>query len=838
MIIRYFLIIIMTACITTNVMAQANEERYRAIYDRAEQSYKIGQLEQAEKDLKNNLENFPLGIRQGACHLLVLCYLAMDREEDAEKYARLLLEENPYYSTTLDDPQRFIDMVANIKSGFTATITTASSQAESLQEVPVPTTLITEEMIRISGARNLQELLAIYVPGMNPIDCNDDINISMRGIYSNSQEKILFMLNGHRLNSYCTNTAAPDFSISLEKLKQIEVLRGPASSLYGGVSLTAVVNLITKQGADVDGIKVKAGIGNYGQYRGDLIFGKRYFDLDMLLWGGFYMAKGQEKYVDKEDTGLKAIGGDVTVGAIGNKPNYDFGTSIKYKKLRFLYNGQFSQIQAPMTMTHTFSPYDITKYKTFNGIRPSHSSFSHHADISYSEQIGSNVSLTGQFAYDNNDLTHYQVITDPPVQGMTQLLPLTDALKEQLGDELGGFARYINGQEHTFSTKLQGDWSYINNGTHKGLLSFGAEYSYFQLDDTRYTFVYDFINATTETTNISELGKGHENNANAYAQLKHQWGPFILNAGLRFDYKSRYDSTYIHEFSPRVALIFLQPKWNVKLSYAKAFTDAPYLYRKTNQLLLAMLGMEGHEQLAWGLNPESMHSWQLTFAGTEWFRGFNIELNAFYNRMRDMIYMELLEHYNMGNSDIYGLEFTGSYEHRNINAHLTASWMTSRMYELEDISYNYAFNMPQFSANAVLGWKPIPQLQLHTRAGFYSRQHANYLSVIDYGTLLVLQSQEEQLLEKIADKSITEAEMAKYYQILKMEEESDSKINVEKDVPAYFLWDIGASYKIGRLELSVNVHNVLNRNYAISGACTGLIPQKGRWFLFDIAYKF
>ena len=30
------------------------------------------------------------------------------------------------------------------------------------------------------------------------------------------------MLNGHRLNSYSTNAASPDFSISLEKVKQIE----------------------------------------------------------------------------------------------------------------------------------------------------------------------------------------------------------------------------------------------------------------------------------------------------------------------------------------------------------------------------------------------------------------------------------------------------------------------------------------------------------------------------------------------------------------------------------------------------------------------------------------
>ena len=85
-----------------------------------------------------------------------------------------------------------------------------------------------------------------YVPGMTDVASNDEQNIAMRGIYSSYQEKILILLNGHRLNSYSTNTATPDFSISLEKVKQIEVLRGPASSLYGNVALTAVVNLITK----------------------------------------------------------------------------------------------------------------------------------------------------------------------------------------------------------------------------------------------------------------------------------------------------------------------------------------------------------------------------------------------------------------------------------------------------------------------------------------------------------------------------------------------------------------------------------------------------------------
>lgn len=699
--------------------AQGQYEQYRSVYDMAEENYNIGKIDEAEQILTENLKKFPSNLRQSVYRLLALCSLGNDLEVEAEERTRLLLQENPYYTASANDPQRFIDMVERIKKGLTATITTASSQAESLNEVPVPTTLITAEMIKNCGGRNLQEVLAAYVPGMNIIDCNDDINIAMRGIYSNGQEKILIMLNGHRLNNYCTNTAAPDFSIGLDKLKQIEVLRGPASSLYGGVALTAVVNLITKQGIDVDGIKIRAGIGNYGQYRGDMIFGKRYFDLDLLIWGGFHLVKGQKRYMSKEDTGLNIMGGDVNVGGIGPKPSYDFGTSIKYKNLQFLYNTQFSQVEAPLTMTHLASTYNVENYKTFYGIRPSCTTISHHADLKYGQQFG-DFYLTGQLAYDNSDLTRYRVISDQALPGFKTLLPLPESSLALLSDTTPGLARYISGQEHTFGVKAQGDWNYISNGTHQGLLTVGAEYSYFKLDDARYVFIYDYIKTLPETINISELGKGHENNANASVQLKHQWGPFILNAGLRYDYKNRYDDTHISEFSPRVALIFIQPKWNVKLSYAKSFIDAPYLYRKTNQFLMAFLGAKGSDQLSIPLTPEALHSYQLTFGATQWIKGLDFEVNAFYNHAKDPITMDLIAHYNMENSDIYGIEVSGKYDYRRFSAYLTASWQKMKSFTMNNAtSYEYpsALNMPEFSSNLTFAWRVTNQLKFPHTSG-------------------------------------------------------------------------------------------------------------------------
>jgi len=818
--------------LTLNASAQDTEGQQIGVYQQAEDNYDIGRLDTARVQLFNNIHHFKGNVLQSAYRLLALCDIATDNDTEAERYVKALLDENPYYSTTINDPPRFIDMVNRIRSGRTATITTASSHSETLNEVPVPTTLITEEMIRNSGARNLQEVLAAYAPGMTLIDCNDDINIAMRGIYSNGQEKILIMLNGHRLNSYATNIASPDFSINLDKLKQIEVLRGPASSLYGGVSLTAVVNLITKQGADVDGIEARAGVGNYGQVRGSMLFGKRYFDLDMLIWGSFYRATGEKVFMPREKTALLLEEGDITIGGIGKKPSYDIGMSLKYKNLQFLYNTQFSQVISPMSMTYIFGPYDIDKYRTHNGIKPSFTTNSHHAELSYGQQVGK-VYMKGIATYDNSDLTHYQVISNPQVSALASLLPLPDQVKEVVRGH-GGISRYINGQEHTFGAKLQGDWNYINTKEHQAYFSFGAEGSYFQLDDVRYTFGYDFTSSIPESNTISELGKGHESNINAYAQLKHHWGPFILNAGLRFDYKNRYNDTKIKEFSPRLALIFVQPKWNVKLSYSKAFIDAPYLYRKTNLFLAEMMDVK---HLTENLDPESLHSYQLTFGANQWLKGLDFEINGFYNRARDLIYLELYEHYNTGNIDTYGVEVSGNYKYKTFSANLAVTWQKIRKSEIFSFKADDSYNTPEISANAVLAWRPVKPLNLHTHLSFYGKQKALYIDITNYA-IYTYNAQGLALLYVEYNKNPTPELKQKIETIEQNLVVMRERIQKHDDVASRFLWNIGADYTIGKLNFGFNIHNVLNKSYYQSGMSTTLIPQRGRWFMVDVAYKF
>ena len=798
----------------------------REVYAQAENAYRIGRIEQARELLLQNLSTLQGNSRQSALRLIALTYMDDYDIPKAEQYVTLLLQQNPYYSPSAQDPATFIEIVNNIKAGMTPTITTASSQAESLAEVPVPTTLITAEMIKTSGARNLQEVLAAYVPGMNLIDCNDDVNIAMRGIYSNTQEKILIMLNGHRLNSYATNTAAPDFSISLEKVKQIEVLRGPASSLYGGVALTGVVNIITKQGAEVDGLQAKVSAGNYGQVKVDAIFGKRYFDIDLLVWGSGYRNSG-ERYGDEF----------VRLGRIGNHPNYDFGLQLGWKGFQFMYDTHFSQKVAPYTMTSMAKSYDRERYLSYNGLKPSFSNTSHHADLSYSHLLG-NLNLRYALTYDKSDYTRYQAISDSPMPNLAYALDLNE-VQDSLLNIYGGISRYMNGQEQNYGFQVKGNYAYDMGNGHKGSISFGAEYGHFRSDDFRYQINYDFGKTSVDNPDILQAGQGSENNADVYLQLKHQWRSLILNAGLRYDYKSRFDDSKANELSPRIALILLQPKWNLKLSYSKSFVDAPYIYRKTNIILMMMLG--GNPKNVESISPERVHSFQLTFGGNNWIKGLNVEINGFYNRANDLIMTHLLVYKNASKNETCGVELMASYKQPKFTADFNLTWtntfksnlMGLSMGDLVKEAYNTNIdannNTPAIMSNLVLGWQVLPQLKLHTHILFESKQtshNTDLNNVLLYDKEIYKAIQCDLAGDEKGSMIAREAALALApYTIM------------HKEMSPRAIVNLGGEYTLGPVTFGLNIHNLFNTSYNRSGMNTNLIPQQGRWFLATVGVK-
>ena len=555
---KYLFHIFATCTLLMSIEVSAQEKQdLRQVYTKAEEAYQIGQLDQAIELLEGNLNDFTGNLRQSALRLVSICYLAQDNKETSEKYARSLLTINPYY-TPVQDPIRFEDMIALLKSGRSSTITTASSQAESINEAPVPVTVITREMIdQLSNNKSLGQILAVYVPGLNEVSAYSISNVAMHGVYTSSQEKILVMENGHRLNLRATNNGKLDYAISTEKIDHIEILRGPASSLYGNVALTAVVNIITKNGREVNGVKGKYGYGSYGTHRADFIAGTTLLDADVMTWASIYTSQG-EKIIIPKNTGysMSKHDGYAYIGGYEGKPSYDIGFNIKLKDFNFMVNLKNGK-QVPQYSWYG-EIYNYNAFRSLDGNKPGYTINEKHVELGYTKELGKvNFNISGYGDWYN--VQNYQPVTNDSLN-----LPVFDDNADPVKEDgktiirkYAGVMQNLAFQEYTIGAMAKADANYTL-GNMKGNLLIGSQFEYFKLSSNDYLMGEDFTKVFVtypESKNI--LLVSSEKSFSAFIQDKHYFTKeFILNAGLRYDYKYRANGKSISALSPRVAFIY------------------------------------------------------------------------------------------------------------------------------------------------------------------------------------------------------------------------------------------------------------------------------------------
>ena len=796
---RYWCIILVVCMMLMPLIVSAQEKQnQRQVYEKAEEAYQIGQLDQAIDLLEDHLNDFSGNLRQSALRLVSICYLAQDDTDKSEQYARLLLSINPYY-TSVQDPIRFEDMIALLKSGRSSTVTTASSQAESINEAPVPVTVITREMIdQLSNNKNIGQILAAYVPGLSEVSAYYVSNVAMHGVYTSSQEKILVMENGHRLNMRSTNNGKLDYAISTEKIDHIEVLRGPASSLYGNVALTAVVNIITKSGRDVNGVKGKYGYGSYGTHRADFIAGTTLLDADVMAWASIYTSQGKKVDVPAvSDYSMTKHDGYVYVGRYEGKPSYDMGFNIKLKNFNFMVNLKNGKLVPQYSWYGQTYNYD--DFRTMDGVKPGYSINEKHVELGYTKELGKvnlNVSAYGDW-YDIHD---YMPVTNDSLR-LYVYDDNADPVKDEEGKSktrmYGGVMQIHNFQEYTIGGMAKADVNYMF-GNMKGNVLIGTQFEYFKLSSNDFHLGEDFIKvALTYPESKSMLHIGSERSFSAFVQGKHYFtSQFILNAGLRFDNKNRANGKNVTAFSPRVALIYLPNEaFSTKLSFSRAFVDAPYYYRHNTTN-----GARGSEDLM----PEFMNAIQLDFLGRidKWH--LNYDFNIFYNNLTDIVVnnpskdTSTPKYINSGSLKVAGAEAEVSFSIPSfrLNANLTYSYPL----EAEDYYYtdHHIYSIPKFMANLACSKRLV--------------NIGNHLVWLNAGF-------------KFGTKTLNKA---------------NSNVPDTKDyeLSGNAIVDLGLKYSYrDAIQLSLDCDNVFDRSYYISGSFYVPFRAQGRTLMATVTFK-
>jgi iron complex outermembrane receptor protein len=141
-------------------------------------------------------------------------------------------------------------------------VVTASKVEEKLVNAPATLSVISSDTIESSPAQNYGDLLRT-VPGVNVSQTSArDINIVARGATSTLATSQLALLDGRTIYQDFFGFVLWDFlPINSSEIKQIEVIRGPASAVWGANAMTGVVNVITKTPREMEGTTFTLGFG-------------------------------------------------------------------------------------------------------------------------------------------------------------------------------------------------------------------------------------------------------------------------------------------------------------------------------------------------------------------------------------------------------------------------------------------------------------------------------------------------------------------------------------------------------------------------------------------------
>jgi outer membrane receptor for ferrienterochelin and colicins len=121
-------------------------------------------------------------------------------------------------------------------------IVTATRTKRQLASVPMPVTLISKKQILQTGATRLRDIILEQTGIIMVTDVGNSEGVQMQGV---SADYTLILVNGLPLIGRTSGNIDLN-RLSIHNIKQIEIVKGPSSSLYGSEALGGVINIITE----------------------------------------------------------------------------------------------------------------------------------------------------------------------------------------------------------------------------------------------------------------------------------------------------------------------------------------------------------------------------------------------------------------------------------------------------------------------------------------------------------------------------------------------------------------------------------------------------------------
>ncbi len=568
-------------------------------------------------------------------------------------------------------------------------LTSASRRAESPSDAPAVAEVYTNVDLKELGITTLGEALS-YVSGIYTSPIPQGSIPYLRGV----PDGILFLYDSVPLTSDGTKNIRPlNEEMSLSFIKRIEVIKGPASVLWGPDAFSGIVNIVPFSGRDIEGAgaEISLKIPDTGAYA------SAYAGKNEGTWEAFLAGSSTTQKAWDEDYNVVRIAGEDQKPApvserYGHKTlstsDYQEGFASLSLQDKFRISGRWAEGERLSVMkdsesglswqTNNQSPFSYLRLEAQHNLRETNIKLNTY----YSEQTSTE-----------------QEVDLPEWSTKNRIFYAEGLIEKDIWRNLG-------------------------------ILSAGISYRYNEATGAvlRRMFVLDFLRADniffipkiTANDYTTELFSG-------FVQLRRHWEAYDFWASLRVDDHSQYDVTISHNAGMRWKPSNLL---QLKLVYGSAYRT-PY-----NMQLLGRYDLE--PELAQNLSLEMCYKPSARM---------NLTLTPFWTGLENHIQQDPYAGLSsLGSQDIYGIELSGSYKPDKrislwangtffettgdeakystiIKVFDNGQWI-DMPYETWHVPYDTG---PVFFANAGLIWRPRKDLSMSFSA-HYNHDHSFYFN--------------------------------------------------------------------------------------------------------------
>ncbi|MEK6647649.1 MAG: TonB-dependent receptor [Candidatus Firestonebacteria bacterium] len=573
-------------------------------------------------------------------------------------------------------------------------VITATRYPMILKDVPASVTVITKKDIEKTNAKKLGDVLR-KTAGVDITSYGAVGSLTQANIRGALAAQVLILVDGRPINSISSGEANLS-DISIENIEKIEVMRGPASALYGANAVGGVINVITKKIPAKMDTTLSASYGTYDTLSYKLKNGAKFNDFGYLFNVNKLKSNGLRANSDYDSVDLNGkfeYGDEHKLTVIGGYYQNDLGTPGP-KPAELLSNRTATQKKFGNDEVSSLTD----KQKEKKG----------YIDTTVKIKLDETSELLPKFYFESNRLDAHQ--------------EYVSVSKTYQGDDI-------------YNTNVLGsDVQYNNFSIKNHNLIFGVNYRQENFDAEKSTY-----NATNQISSVANwVPKATTKAVFGEDEIK-LFESFNINPGLRLDNHS----VYGNQINPRLSMLYNLDNINLRVSAGRAFRSPTM-----NDLYWPETASDKGNP---DLKPET--AWAYEFNIETWFGDiFWGRIGLFQKDIKDMIawaptgpigaYGPKWQPSNVNSLISRGLELEFKTQlAKEISFNLTYTYINANQKNAEiiDASNNtmleierVAANTPQNHINLGLNYETDFDLMVNLSGGYVGKRYRYYSNYSNY----------------------------------------------------------------------------------------------------------